>query len=395
MLPADTYSPTNGEGDAMGSGLAREAANTQGIVVVYSCNAAGEPHGHARITYNEVARKLAAIRNFQFAGEFDASYHYTDPLYFVPNDTLVDLDFAHRLGIWGEGDLFGGVVPFPFVSTKVITHPLLAPDSPAPAGWVPGFAWRVRHAVLPGFSVFTFNDARNAGAHLLKQGPVRVKKATGTGGLGQKIVADSAALETLLQSLAPEEHSHYGLVLEINLEQTATHSVGNVRVGGLQASYHGRQRLTVNNQGEEVYGGSDLLVVRGDLDALLRLELEPQVRLAIEQARVYHDAALTSFPSMFASRCNYDVLQGIDQGGHWHSGVLEQSWRIGGASGAEMAALNAFQADPTLGVVRASTAEIYGESPALPSDAILYFSGIDLHAGPITKYARLHVHANP
>jgi hypothetical protein len=71
-------------------------------------------------------------------------------------------------------------------------------------------------------------------------------------------------------------------------------------------------------------------------------------------------------------------------------GVLEQSWRIGGASGAEVAALEALNDDPALQGVRASTTEVHGPDVPVPDGAILYFSGVDDHLGPITKYAELH-----
>jgi hypothetical protein len=98
---------------------------------------------------------------------------------------------------------------------------------------------------------------------------------------------------------------------------------------------------------------------------------------------------MACYQGMFASRCNYDIAQGVDEEGRWYSGVLEQSWRIGGASGAEVAALEAFRDDPSLSVVRASTTEIYGESPTLPPGAAVYFQGNDDKVGPLTKYARL------
>jgi hypothetical protein len=376
------------------SPAARNRAKARGMVVVYSCNAHGNQRSHESLTQSEMARKLAAIKDYDFAGEFDASCRYDRPLYFVPSDTLVAIDFANRLGIHGEQDLFGGVVPFPFVATKTITHSLPDADSHAPDGWSSGFAHLVQDAVLPGFSVFTLRDARSAGARLLKQGTVRIKKASGVGGLGQSVVADADELEARLQSFDAEELSRDGLVVEQNLPNVATHSVGQVRLGELLATYHGMQRLAVNNRGEEVYGGSDLIVVRGNFDALLRLDLGQKVRMAIAQARTYHDAAMASFPGMFASRCNYDVAQGLDDEGRWRSGVLEQSWRIGGATGAEIAALDAFRADPALGVVCASTTEIYGANPTLPADSVVYFHGIDENVGPITKYSRLESYAD-
>jgi hypothetical protein len=127
--------------------------------------------------------------------------------------------------------------------------------------------------------------------------------------------------------------------------------------------------------------------VPGDFDALLALTLPENIRLAIAQARAYDDAAAQCFEGLFASRRNYDVAQGIDAAGDHRSGVLEQSWRPGGASGAEIGALEAFRADPSLSAVRAMSREVYGAVPALPPNATVYFSGDDPHVGPLTKYA--------
>jgi hypothetical protein len=298
------------------------------------------------------------------------------------------------VGVRSEQDMFGGLVPFPFVATKVLTHPLPEPHSAAPPGWSFAFASQAQAAVLPGYSAFSMKDARSAGLELLRTGPVRIKKPSGIGGLGQSVVTDAAQLETALEAFDPGEIAREGVVLEQNLVDVATHSVGQVRVGELVATYYGTQHLTRNHQGEEVYGGSDLVVARGDFDALLALDIEDKMRIAIAQACCYHNAATASYPGMFASRSNYDIAQGRDEQGAWHSGVLEQSWRIGGASGAELAALEAFQADPALNVVAASTTEIYEERPSMPAGACIYFQGVDQQVGPLTKYARCEVHAN-
>ena len=93
---------------------------------------------------------------------------------------------------------------------------------------------------------------------------------------------------------------------------------------------------------------------------------------------------------MFASRSNYDVAEGRDATGQQRIGVLEQSWRLGGASGAEVAALEALSDDPALQTVRASTTEVHGPDAPIPDGATLYFSGVDDRLGPITKYAQVH-----
>jgi len=307
-------------------------------------------------------------------------------VYFVPSDTLVGEALPNALGIAGHDALFGGVVPHPFVLTKVVVHPLVEPTAAAPPGWQHAFAGQVAHAVLQGFSAFSRDDACRAGLRLLEQGPVRLKPVRATGGRGQEVVRDRQALEDRLAAMDAAELAQHGLVLEENLENPVTYSVGQVHVGRAIASYYGCQRMTTDNQGEKVYGGSDLTVARGDFDALLALSFPEEIRLAVEQARSLHRAVVDSFPGFFASRINYDVAQGAGSGGRWCSGVLEQSWRVGGASGAEIAALEVFEEQPERRAVNASCFEIYGEGVVPPPNACVYFSGVDASVGPITKY---------
>ena len=129
-------------------------------------------------------------------------------------------------------------------------------------------------------------------------------------------------------------------------------------------------------------------MARGDFDALLTLDHAPFARRAIAQARVYDEAALRCFPELFASRRNYDVANGIDAHGRQCAGVLEQSWRVGGASGAEVEALLAFRSDSALAAVRASTTEVYGDRVVPPADAIVYFRDRRAHRST----GQIHVH---
>jgi hypothetical protein len=181
-------------------------------------------------------------------------------------------------------------------------------------------------------------------------------------------------------------------VVELNLEELTTFSIGQVCVGELRASYCGTQKSTRDNQGQPAYGGSDLLVVRGGYEALAKLDVPPQVSTAIEQAHAF-DAAASEFAGLFASRRNYDVLRGRDAQSRWHCGVLEQSWRMGGASGPEVAALEAFRADPRLRAVHARSTEAYDVDAAVPRGAIVHFRGVDSRAGPITKYTVVEPYA--
>lgn len=349
---------------------------------------------HEVVSWISTAKRIAALQGVDFAGVYDPSLAYDAPLYLVPGQTIVGTDRAKMLGIRSEQDFFGGVAPCAFVATKAISHPLVAADACAPEGWSPEMGRRVERAVLLGYTVFTAQDAQQAAKRLLDRGPVRAKPTCETGGRGQRVLRSLLDLNALLAELDPGELQQHGLVLEENLTEVATFSVGQVRVGTWVATYYGTQHLTPDNQGRSVYGGSSLLVVRGGYDALLALSLPDTARLAVAQARDYEAAALACFPGLFMSRSNYDVAQGIDAEGRRRSGVLEQSWRIGGASSAEIAALEAFAADPKLQVVRASTVELYGEQDALPAQATVHFCGHDATVGFLTKYTMVEPYGN-
>src|SRR3954451_21919270 len=69
-----------------------------GIVVVYVPNECfGSPH--EQVTRAEIARRLAALKGFDFADAYNNAKRHPGPVYVVPSDTLVGLDTAHALGI--------------------------------------------------------------------------------------------------------------------------------------------------------------------------------------------------------------------------------------------------------------------------------------------------------
>lgn len=352
------------------------------LVVTY-----GKPSTeHEMAGRTALARQLARIKGCDFGGDYDSSLRRNGSLYYVPAWTLEAAE-AHALGIGSEEDLFGGVVPHRFVANKTITHPV--PErGQAPRGWLEAFPQLVREVVLPGFSAFNAEDAARAARTLLPDGAVRLKPAHGIASKGQIVVEDAADLHAALSRIDASK----GMVVERNLEDITTFSVGQVMVAGLRASYCGTQKSTRDNHGALVYGGSDLLVVRGGYDALLELELSDAMRVAIDHAQRF-DAAAATYRGLIASRRNYDVLRGRDGNGKWHCGVLEQSWRIGGASGPEVAALAAFRADPGLRLVHARSTEAYGKDAAPPREAIVYFQGVDPIAGPLAKYTVVEPHA--
>jgi hypothetical protein len=308
-------------------------------------------------------------------------------VFLVPDETLVAAD-ARRLGVAGAGRLFGGVVPYRFVATKAITHGVIGPEAARPRGWSDAFAARVGAVVLPGYTAFSVADARRAAAALLRHGSVRTKQPLAAGGRGQALITTPADVDAAVDALGDDDLRACGLVLELDLADATTLSVGQVSLGDLTITYHGTQRTTADNDGRTVYGGSDLVCVRGGWQALARQALDPNVRHAVAQARAY-DAATALYRGFAASRRNYDVGQGTDADGRRRSGVFEASWRAGGASAAEVAAFQAFVADDGVAVVHARCLEVFGRDQAAPSGATVQFHGEDPTMGPLLRYAEV------
>jgi hypothetical protein len=344
---------------------------------------------HESATHLAYAKQIAALTGCIFAGSYNAIGQQRDGMYFVPSRTLL-IEEARRLGIRSSDHLYGGVVPAEFVGTKAITHELVGPHAAAPAQWSFDFERQVRPIVHRGFTVFSMRDAQRVGEKLVLVGTVRVKPTRRRGAFGQAVVTNPAELMTVLTEIDEEEIQSCGLVFEENLSSVNTWSVGTCQLAGMTIAYLGTQRLTTNNHGESVYGGSDLYLVRGDLQRLLAHELSHNARLAVDQARLFDAAVGEFYPEVFASRRNYDVAQGVDWQGSWRSGVLEQSWRIGGATSAELLAFTALKEDPELAAVRAASVELYGDAHDVPLDAIVYFRGVDDRCGPMIKYAIRH-----
>ena len=341
-------------------------------------------YAHEKVTLSIVAESIARVNDWCYAGVYDPAERSGGGLFFVPDDTLM-FDEARALGIHSSHQLYGAVAPYPFVKTKAITHGLVSSHAARPYGWSSIFADSVRNAVLPGYTVFSSNDARMAAMRLLPLGPIRVKEPLGDGGYGQTAVAGIAELDAFLEKLSLEEIECHGLVLETNLRRVTTRSVGQTMIGDRTITYHGTQRAVTNNHGLTVYGGSDLICVRGGWTELEKLPMDAQVRLAISQARTY-DRNADRYPGFLASRRNYDIGQGIDGRGRWRSGVFEASWRSGGASTAELAALMAFAEDPTLQVVEATSVKQFGRRTTIPRGAVIHFHDDDPEDGPLLRY---------
>ncbi|MBB5878427.1 DUF3182 family protein [Xanthomonas sp. 3498] len=338
--------------------------------------------GHEAATHAWVVAEVARLMHLPLHEEGCAAGACA---FCVPDETLTTAQ-AEQFGVHAAADLLGGVVPHAFVATKAISHPLIDADTQAPDGWQPDLGVALASATLPGYTAFSAADARRAYARLCEGGQVRLKLPHGVGGLGQVLLGDAQALDAALAALPAQELHQHGVVLERHLHQPTTFSVGETHCAGVTIAYCGTQSLTRDSSGREAYGGSELHVIRGTLDTLLEQPLPPRQRTAVMKARDYDRLVAAAYPGFYASRRNYDVIEGLVPDGSVACGVLEQSWRVGGATPAELAAVAAFQQSPTLQRVVAATVERYGAHPPPPAGAQVYYVGEEPRTGLLTKY---------
>jgi len=352
-----------------------------GRVFILDCG--DEPTAfHERQRNEALARLIAQIKGCRFGGKYD-SRDEQEPgrPYFVPHKTFVGIDAAAAMGIRGPDDLYGGVVPEWFIATKAAVHELIRADATHPQRWNNDLAKSIPEYLLPGYTAFTSNDAYEAGIRLLELGTIRAKDVFAAGGKGQIVVRNAAELSHALQK--------FPVVLELNLEEVTTYSIGLLQLDGITVSYWGTQRTTTDNKGETVYGGSDLHLVRGGLEDGTAIALTREAKRAVRAAKAFDAAALAHYPEIFASRRNYDVAQGRDSRGSVHCGVIDQSWRIGGNSGVEILALRIFKDRPEVRLIDGSSFNVYGSGAVAPSEATVHFRGIDDRGGPMLTYTRI------
>jgi uncharacterized protein DUF3182 len=91
---------------------------SDGVVVVYFSRLGEFMYTHEKVILSVVAKAIAQIKGARFAGLYDNAESYSGNVFFVPDDTLM-LDEASCLGIRRPTDLFGAVVPYPFVKTTL------------------------------------------------------------------------------------------------------------------------------------------------------------------------------------------------------------------------------------------------------------------------------------
>ncbi|MGI9148009.1 MAG: DUF3182 family protein [Chloroflexota bacterium] len=290
------------------------------------------------INVRAIARRIATMLGGSVVHQCDNS---SRSRFFVPFAAVRE-SLAAEHHILGNGDVYGGVVREQEHADKAILHKLVREDA-FRAGWYsPEFALCVSGVTLPGFTVFTNEDAVQSFEMLQDAGVVaRCKDPSNTGGVGQRRVDTKDELTNFLSQYGSRIRSA-GVVIEAEIDRPNTVSVGRVNLLGHEFCWFG-QPYDVMYAGVPRFGGNVLTVIRGGFDELLRNVNDPDEFLAIEQAaRVF--SAYDTLGAVI-SRGTLDVVQGIS-GVDFVSGVTDPSLRPSGSSAAELRAIEALNSEP-------------------------------------------------
>ena len=340
MAPASTQPTRSAQGN-------RRGTMRRGAVVTYALGAAGDRDSHEARTRTGIATKLAELKGFEFAGEYDRGTRYGGSVVFRAKRRAG----GHRSGGGARHPRRGRSVrrrgPSCLRGDKGDHASAVRRAGARSRGLGPGVPASGGRRGARRIRAFEPEDALRAGASLLERGPVRVKRATGIGGRGQYVVKGTDDLAEVLGAIDADELSTSGVVIEENLDEVTTYSVGQVRVG------RSRRHLLRHAAADDATTGAQKSTAAPTCSSCEATS----TRCCASRwrnpsgSRSRRPASTTPLPTRASPGSSLrgaitTWCRGSMRADGSARGVLEQSWRIGGASGAEIGALEAFRADP-------------------------------------------------
>jgi hypothetical protein len=249
---------------------------------------------------------------------------------------------------------------------------------------------------------------------------VRLKDPNGASGVGQTTIGAVEEIDPALDAIAAGVRADcgtdladylatYGYVVEAEVEDVEAWSVTLTRAPDGHYSSFGRLlELTVDTEVQGAirnYGGTSVVVVRGDPQALAdlpadgvvvddpvveggTLRLAPSAGIVDAAQRYIEGIRFWEADGAFETRANVDVNPGTlvtrDGARQRVTASVEESGRVGGASPAELLAIIALQADPDLPYAVCSTrhsfdsaARAYAEYAATVPGSRVFWSDVD------------------
>lgn len=316
-------------------------------VALYMHGAPDAYRGFIQERNSAIARDIAGYLGLPFKGEVAEKSNGVD--YLVPASTLSTAE-ARKLGVSGEHDFYGGFVDHIQQVGKSILHPSSSRN--APEFYSHEFSEEIGGLVLPGVTTFSKAEIIRGFQSLASRNiEARLKMPSESDGNGQSVIKSEEDLTQKLKDLDDKCLREHGIVLEQNLQDIRTISVGRAQIGSEMYSFIAHQKDGSGKQNEEINGsflGASLRVVRGGLNNLNILkDLDIDDHEAVEGAWKF-DALYNKFMKPVSSRMSYDYLIGSDRYGARKGGITDITARLGGNCPALMVAIDKLKSDRSL-----------------------------------------------
>lgn len=290
-------------------------------------------------------------------------------VYVVPAVTL-ERDRAEYLGIYSPEDFYGGSVGHVQQAGKSVLHRTMSSNIP---GFYSGdFVGKVDEFVLPGVTGFSREDLIAGYMKFMnKDCDMRLKLPGESDGNGQYVARSKIELMDLLCMHEDGCINEHGLVLEANVNEPRTLSVGYAQIGRDMFSFLVNQKEDKVNEGgheRSRYRGAQVRVVRGELGELQKLKKldrreKEAIRTSLGFSRIYKEEM-----GVVASRLSFDHISGFDSNGNEIGGITDITARLGGTCPAVMLAAGRFKGEPDLAVVDAEVNLNYQPSERLEEE---------------------------
>jgi hypothetical protein len=291
----------------------------------------------------QVAQDLATYFGIPFLGTQNGQ---GGDFYYVPAKTVEASD-AIKLGIENSRDLYGAIASKRTATGKSILHPSVS--NITPDFYNPEFAELIQDLVLPGFVGFNPLDILKGYNFFSRSFPARLKLSNESDGLGQFPIQDKLHLEQIIEKIDPSIIAEEGVVLEPELQNPKTISVGFAQIGTKLLSFIAKQKNDVADDDGQLrnrYLGAVVTVVSGDLEQLQTIEGLSEIDLEAVTKCIQFNQHYQKNMDIIASRLSYDFLFGQNDQGQIFSGITDITGRLGGTCPAIMMALSRLQNNP-------------------------------------------------
>lgn len=311
-----------------------------------------------------VAKYIADYIGVPYLGEMSENSEPNG--YYVPPVTQIR-GVGVSTNVINSEDFYGLIVDDISHVGKSILHPTIS--SYVPNYYSHEFSRSVESFVLPGLTVFSSEDALNAVISLKKIGDfdIRLKMSDKSDGHGQFFIKNELELQKVFDDIGDDYVKNKGVVLEANVNEAKTISVGFAVLGRDIFSFLAIQKNDIAPEdGRDRYMGAVVRVVKGEMSNLIDIAKNSREKSAIVTGENFYNRYKSFGP--IASRLSFDYLYGLDNKGNQMSGVTDITGRLGGTCPALVLAAKEFKRDPNLSVVESEVSLNYDTSVNLESE---------------------------